>query len=80
MHRNRKEISRRSHSWPPAELVSAAVEANVIWSMRQLIAIPEAREAMRDKSAALVGAVYDLDSGKVRFIKNATELADPKIR
>ncbi len=49
-------------------LLSAAVEANVRWSMRQVAAHPEARRALREKRLVLVGAVYELNTGKVRFL------------
>lgn len=57
-------------------LIRAAVEANVVWSMRQLARLPETRRSLRDKSAELVGAVYDLDSGKVRFVDAPSGLLD----
>lgn len=57
-------------------LIAAAVEANVVWSMRQLARMPETRRSLRDKSADLVGAVYDLDSGKVRFVDSPPGLLD----
>jgi len=49
-------------------LVHAAVEANVRWSMQQLLALPGATRAMREKHVSLVGAVYELNSGRVRFL------------
>jgi carbonic anhydrase len=49
-------------------LLHAAVEANVRWSMRQLSALPEAKRALSKKLVTLVGAVYELDSGRVRFL------------
>lgn len=49
-------------------LLRAAVEANVRWSMRKLFALPEAKRALRDKRVTLVGAVYELSSGRVRFL------------
>jgi carbonic anhydrase len=55
---------------PREKLIAAAVEANVRWSMKQLLAMPEAQRALREKRAALVGAVYSLESGKVRFLEN----------
>ena len=51
-----------------ADRVHAAVEANVRWTMRQLAALPEGKEALRRKVITLVGAVYELDTGKVRFL------------
>jgi carbonic anhydrase len=59
---------------PRDQLVSAAVEANVLWSMRQLARMPDSRKAMRDKSAELAGAVYNLESGAIRFLKTPPDL------
>ncbi|HVP42414.1 MAG TPA: carbonic anhydrase [Terriglobales bacterium] len=52
----------------PTALLHAAVEANVRWSMQQLAALPEAQRALQEKRVALVGAVYELTTGKVRFL------------
>lgn len=46
----------------------AAVEANVRWSMQQLLAFPEAKRALEERHVILVGAVYDLKTGGVRFL------------
>jgi carbonic anhydrase len=48
--------------------ISAAVELNVRWSLRQLLEIPDAKSAMAAKGISLVGAVYDLTTGQVRFL------------
>jgi len=48
--------------------VAAAVEANVRWSMRQLAALPNAAKAFESGQLLLAGAVYELDSGRVRFL------------
>ena len=48
--------------------VSAAVEANVRWSMRQLRETPEGQQRMAEGILKLVGAVYDLETGRVRFL------------
>jgi carbonic anhydrase len=53
---------------PPADLFDAAVEANVRWSMRQVLETPEARQRAAQGVMKLVGAVYDLESGRVRFL------------
>jgi carbonic anhydrase len=50
-------------------LLHAAVEANVRWSMRQLMALPGAEKAMKEKHVNLVGAVYELDTGRARFLE-----------
>lgn len=53
---------------PPAELLSAAVEANVRQTMRELLETPEAKARMAASGMKLVGAVYELDTGRVRFL------------
>ena len=53
---------------PPAELLSAAVEANVRHTVRELLKTPEAKARLDEGSMRLVGAVYELDSGRVRFL------------
>jgi carbonic anhydrase len=55
-------------SLPPADLLSAAVEANVRWSMKQILETPEAKLRQREGRVKLVGAVYELQSGQVRFL------------
>lgn len=57
---------------PREELIDAAVEANVRWSMQQLRGIPEAKRALQEKRVELVGAVYSLRSGVVRFLDERT--------
>jgi carbonic anhydrase len=52
---------------PDAEM-RAAVEANVRWSMQQLLETPEARTRSAEGTMKLVGAVYELESGRVRFL------------
>jgi len=51
----------------PAQL-SAGVEANVRWSMRQLLESPEGQARIREGVLRLVGAVYELETGRVRFL------------
>lgn len=53
---------------PPAELLSSAVEANVRRTMRELLETPEAKARMETSGLRLVGAVYELDTGRVRFL------------
>jgi carbonic anhydrase len=48
--------------------ISAAVEANVRWSIKQLAALPEAKKRLADKRVTLRGAVYELTTGRVRFL------------
>jgi carbonic anhydrase len=50
-------------------LLNAAIEANVRWSIKQLSDVPEAKKALAAGRVTLVGGVYELDTGKVRFLK-----------
>jgi hypothetical protein len=36
--------------------------------MQQLLALPEAKRVLREKSVTLLGAVYELNTGRVRFL------------
>ena len=50
----------------PAARMDAAVESNVRWVLRQLREMPEAKRERED--ATIAGAVYELRSGRVRFL------------
>ena len=52
----------------PAALLEAAVEANVRRTVRTLLATPEARARAEEGRMKMVGALYDLDTGVVRFL------------
>jgi carbonic anhydrase len=55
----------------PAEAqMQAAVEANVRWSMHQVMESPEAKARQAEGVLRLVGAVYELTTGRVRFLKD----------
>lgn len=56
-----------SQGTPRAQL-EAAVEANVRWSMNQLLETPEGKARMKEGRIKLVGAVYELKTGRVRFL------------
>lgn len=49
-------------------LLNAAVEANVRWSMLQLSSSPGGKRALREKRVTLAGGVYELATGRVRFL------------
>ena len=53
---------------PDAEM-RAAVEANVRWSMHQLLETPEGKARAAEGTMKLVGAVYELEHGTVRFLE-----------
>jgi carbonic anhydrase len=46
----------------------AAVEANVRWSMQQPFDTPEGRARMEEGVLQLVGGVYELTTGPLRFL------------
>jgi carbonic anhydrase len=52
----------------PDERLQAAVEANVRWSMRRLLESPEGKARMAEGKIKLVGAIYELMTGRVRFL------------
>jgi carbonic anhydrase len=54
---------------PPAALLSAAVEANVRWTIRELLESPEGQARASVGDVKLVGAVYDIATGRVRFLE-----------
>ena len=51
--------------------LESAVEANVRWSMQQLLRSPEGKARMAEGVLKLVGAVYELGTGRVRFLCSA---------
>ncbi len=52
----------------PQARLDAAVEANVRWSMQQLLETPEAKARQAEGVMRLVGAVYQLTTGQVRIL------------
>ena len=52
---------------PDAEM-RAAVEANVRWSMHQLLETPEAKTRLVEGAMKLVGGVFEFESGRVQFL------------
>ena len=53
---------------PAKAKMRAAVVANVRWSMQQVLDTPEARARQAEGVLKLVGAVYELTTGRVRFL------------
>jgi len=49
------------------ERLASAIEANVRWSMHQLLETPEGQNGLK-MGIKLVGAVYDITTGQVRFL------------
>jgi carbonic anhydrase len=53
---------------PPEERLSRAVENNVWWTVRQILDSPEGQARVAEGRMKLVGAVYELETGRVRFL------------
>jgi carbonic anhydrase len=52
---------------PPEAMLAQAVEANVRWSMSQILDMADPREHQSERK--LVGAIYKLETGCVRFLE-----------
>jgi len=52
----------------PETMLDEALEANVRWSMRQILESPEGRERLTEGVVKLVGAIYEIETGRVRFL------------
>jgi carbonic anhydrase len=53
----------------PEAMLARAVEANVRWTMRQILETPEGRERQAEGRVKLVGAIYEIETGRVRFLE-----------
>ena len=54
---------------PPEAMLAEAVEANVRWSMRQILEKSEDRQRQAEGSVKLVGAICEIETGRVRFLE-----------
>ena len=50
------------------EQQSLAVESNVRWTVRQILDSPEGQARMAEGHMKVVGAVYEIETGRVRFL------------
>jgi carbonic anhydrase len=53
----------------PETMLAQGVEANVRWGMRQILESPEGRERQAEGRMKLVGAIYEIETGRVRFLE-----------
>src|SRR5262249_12629142 len=53
----------------PEKQLNAAVKANVHWSMKQIAEVPEVTKALKEKRFEMIGAVYELETGKVSVLE-----------
>jgi carbonic anhydrase len=52
----------------PREKLSRAVEANVRWTVRQILDSPEGQSRLEEGRMKVVGAVYEIETGFVKFL------------
>jgi carbonic anhydrase len=53
---------------PQEERLSRAVENNVRWTVRQILESPEGKARVAEGRMKIVGAVYELETGRVRLL------------
>jgi carbonic anhydrase len=53
---------------PPRQMLERAVESNVRWSMRKIVETPEGRARIAERRMKIVGAVYEIATGRVRLL------------
>ncbi len=53
----------------PEAMLAQAVEANVRWTMRQILETSEGQERQAEGRMKLVGAIYEIETGLVRFLE-----------
>jgi carbonic anhydrase len=53
--------------------LARAVEANVRWSLRQIRESPEGQARLAEGWMRLVGAIYEIDTGRVRFLDDGSD-------
>ena len=53
---------------PPDRLLAQGVEANVRWTMKQILNTPEGQARAAEGRMKLVGAIYRIETGRVRFL------------
>ena len=52
----------------PRMQLAAAVEANVRWSVAQITQMRAAQKAVQQKRVQIVGAIYEVQTGRVQFL------------
>ena len=53
---------------PPEQLLAKAVESNVRWTVRAILESPEGRARLAEGRMKFVGAIYEVQTGRVRFL------------
>ena len=52
----------------PQVRLARAVECNVRWTVRQILSTPEGRARAAEGRMKILGAIYEIESGRVRFL------------
>jgi carbonic anhydrase len=52
----------------PEERLAQAIESNVRWTVRQILNSPEGQERVAEGRMKIVGAIYEIETGHVRFL------------
>ena len=52
----------------PEERLSRAVASNVRWTVRQILDSPEGQASVAEGRAKVIGAVYEIETGRVRLL------------
>jgi carbonic anhydrase len=63
---------------PPLERLAWSVESNVRWTVRAILDSPEGRVRLAEGRVKVVGAIYDIETGRVRFVDSAPTLSLPR--
>jgi carbonic anhydrase len=58
----------------PEERLSRAVESNVRWTVRQILDSPEGKARVAEGNMKIVGAVYEIETGRVRLLPPRQEI------
>jgi carbonic anhydrase len=58
---------------PPDRRLANAVESNVRWTVRTILETPEGRARRAEGRMKCVGAIYELQTGRVRFLDTADD-------
>ena len=54
---------------PPPARLARAVESNVRWTVRTIIESPEGRARVAEGRVKCIGAIYEIETGRVRFLE-----------
>jgi carbonic anhydrase len=52
----------------PVERLAQAVESNIRWTVKQILQTPEGQVRLAEKKMKIVGAIYEITTGRVRFL------------